>query len=76
MRAGIDLTQPGPHCLDGLGRTGMLVSCVPIEHGLESDEAVQLTRDSSPGTMQPSGQEGTMAKGRVAGREQEADELS
>ena len=39
-------------CFGGFGRTGTAVSCLLIDAGLTADEAIALTRETRPGTIE------------------------
>lgn len=44
-------------CMGGLGRTGTAVACLLVDSGLEADEAIGLTRETRPGTIENRDQE-------------------
>ncbi|MDP8904031.1 MAG: ADP-ribosylglycohydrolase family protein [Chloroflexota bacterium] len=44
-------------CMGGLGRTGTAVACILRDAGLGADEAIALTREARPGTLENDDQE-------------------
>jgi ADP-ribosyl-[dinitrogen reductase] hydrolase len=45
------------HCKGGLGRTGLVVASLLVRLGHKSTEAVRITRETRPGTIQTAAQE-------------------
>lgn len=45
------------HCGAGLGRTGTLLSCYLVRHGLSPDEAISQVRSKRPGSVETPDQE-------------------
>ena len=44
------------HCRYGIGRTGTLIACWYVSHGLGAAAAITLVRDARPGSVETAGQ--------------------
>lgn len=50
----------GVHCLAGLGRSGTMVAAWFIHEGLNAREAIELTRELRPGSIETASQEAAL----------------
>jgi atypical dual specificity phosphatase len=65
LERGVDAIEEGiafgrkvaVHCGGGLGRTGTLLACYLVKHGLAPGEAIARVRDARPGSIETPAQE-------------------